>query len=108
MSFIKGMCRPSSNTSRASIARRRPPMSGMCEVVAENATSRPARKIGLRTLTSLICPVPIQAAALDEPFLTRGLEAVRGARLAAVDERELGGRAAHIEGEQIAAAARAA
>ena len=62
MSFIKGMCSPSSNTSRASIARRRPPMSGMCEVVAENATSRPARKIGLRTLTSLMCPVPIHAS----------------------------------------------
>ena len=62
MSFINGMCSPSSNTSRASIARKRPPMSGMCEVVAENATRRPARKIGLRTLTSLMCPVPIHAS----------------------------------------------
>ena len=37
-------------------------MSGMCDVVAENATRRPARKSGLSTLTSLMCPVPIQAS----------------------------------------------
>jgi hypothetical protein len=37
-SHVSGMCRPSSKISRASMARIRPPMSGMCEVVAENAT----------------------------------------------------------------------
>jgi hypothetical protein len=62
MSFISGMWMPSSNTSRASMARSRPPISGMCEVVAENATRRPARKIGLSTHTSLMCPVPIHAS----------------------------------------------
>src|SRR2546427_3555993 len=59
---MRGMCNPSSNTSRASMARRRPPMSGMCDVVAEKATRRPARKSGLSTLTSLMCLVPIQAS----------------------------------------------
>ena len=58
--FVSGMCTPSSNTSRASMARMRPPMSGMCEVVAEKATSRPPWKIGFTRHTSLRCPVPIQ------------------------------------------------
>jgi len=49
-----------------------------------------------------------QAAALDEPFLARGLEAVRGERLAPVDERELGGGAAHVEREEVTAAVLAA
>ena len=44
------------------MARIRPPMSGMCEVVAEKATSRPPWKIGLSTETSLMWPVPIQAS----------------------------------------------
>ena len=46
--------------------------------------------------------------ALDEAPLPRGLEAVRGQRLAAVDEGELRRRAAHVEGEEIAAAVRRA
>jgi hypothetical protein len=36
------------------MARMRPPMSGMCEVVAENATSRSRWKTGLSTETSLM------------------------------------------------------
>ena len=49
-----------------------------------------------------------QPAALDEALLPRRLEAVGGERLAAVDQGELGGGAAHVEGEQIAAAVGAA
>ena len=44
------------------MARIRPPMSGMCEVVAEKATSLSRWKIGLSTETSLMWPVPIQAS----------------------------------------------
>ena len=44
------------------MARMRPPMSGMCEVVAEKATSLSRWKIGLSTETSLMWPVPIQAS----------------------------------------------
>jgi hypothetical protein len=40
----------------------RPPMSGMCEVVAEKATRRSPWKIGLSTETSLMWPVPSQAS----------------------------------------------
>src|SRR4029450_7408132 len=40
-----------------------------------------------------------EAAALDEAALSRRLEAVRRQRLAAVNERELGGGAAHVEGQ---------
>jgi hypothetical protein len=61
-SLVSGMCRPSSKISRASMARIRPPMSGMCDVVAEKATRRPRWKIGLSTETSLMWPVPIQAS----------------------------------------------
>jgi hypothetical protein len=49
-----------------------------------------------------------QARALDEAPLARGLEAVRGQGLAAVHEGELRRRAAHVEGEEIAAAVRRA
>ena len=49
-----------------------------------------------------------QPAALHETLLPRGLERVRGERLAAVHERELGGRAPHVEREQVAAAVLAA
>jgi hypothetical protein len=60
MSLTSGMWKPSSKTSRESIARTRPPISGMCEVVEENAMSRLPRKIGLTRHTSERCPVPIQ------------------------------------------------
>ena len=46
-----------------------------------------------------------QPAALDEAPLPRGLEAVGGERLAPVHQRELGGGAAHVEGEHVAARA---
>ena len=60
------------------------------------------------SISSMVGDADGQAAALDEALLARGLEAVRGQRLAAVDERELGGGAAHVEGEEIAAAVRRA
>src|SRR5215469_13730156 len=44
------------------MARTRPPMSGMCEVVAEKATKRPSWKIGFARHTSLMCPVPCQGS----------------------------------------------
>ena len=47
-------------------------------------------------------------AALEEALLARRLEVIRRQRLSAVDERELGGRAAHVEGEQVAAGVLAA
>ncbi len=37
--WVRGMWKPSSNSSRASMARMRPPISGMCEVVAAKATN---------------------------------------------------------------------
>src|SRR5205807_8175952 len=49
-----------------------------------------------------------QPAALHEALLARGFEGVGGERLAAVDERELGGGAAHVEREQVAVAVFAA
>ena len=39
--------------------RMRPPMSGTCDVVAANATRRPARNTGFTSEMSLRCPVPI-------------------------------------------------
>src|SRR5215813_14172113 len=62
MMRLNGMWRPSSKSSRASMARTRPPMSGMCEVVAEKATRRPPWKIGFTRHTSLMCPVPSQGS----------------------------------------------
>ena len=58
MMRLSGMWIPSSKSSRASMARTRPPISGMCEVVAEKATSRSRWKIGLTSETSLMWPVP--------------------------------------------------
>ena len=49
---------------------------GMCEVVAEKATSRPRWKIGLSTQTSLMCPVPIQGSLVMST--SPGLHASRG------------------------------
>src|SRR5215472_7658409 len=62
MMRLNGMWIPSSKSSRASMARTRPPMSGMCEVVAEKATRRPPWKIGFARHTSLMCPVPSQGS----------------------------------------------
>ena len=62
MNLASGMWKPSSKTSRASMARMRPPMSGMCAVVEEKAMRRSPRKIGLTRHTSLMCPVPIQGS----------------------------------------------
>ena len=45
-----------------------------------------------------------QAAALDEAPLARDLEAVGDRRLAVVDDAELGGGAAHVEGQHVRAA----
>ena len=58
-SFITGMWKPSSNTSRGSTERTLPPMSGACAVEAAKATMRPLRKIGLATVMSLRWPVAI-------------------------------------------------
>ena len=44
------------------MARMRPPMSGMCEVVAAKATSRSPWKIGFTRQTSLMWPVPCQGS----------------------------------------------
>jgi hypothetical protein len=44
-----------------------------------------------------------KAAAFDEPLLTRCLEAIRRQWLPRVDEAQLGGRTAHVEGEQVGA-----
>src|SRR5215468_6601059 len=62
MMRLNGMWMPSSKSSRASMARTRPPMSGMCDVVAEKATKRPSWKIGFARHTSLMCPVPCQGS----------------------------------------------
>src|ERR671934_1580600 len=45
-----------------------------------------------------------QPAALHESFLACRLERVRRERLAAVHERQLRGRPAHVEGQQVAVA----
>src|SRR5215467_716826 len=62
MMRLNGRWMPSSKSSRASMARTRPPMSGMCDVVAEKATKRPPWKIGFARHTSLMCPVPCQGS----------------------------------------------
>src|SRR5204862_43329 len=97
-SRASGMCRPSSKISRASMARMRPPMSGMCEVVAEKATSRSRWKIGLRTETSLMWPVPIHASLVMRTSPGR-IEAAPSSRL---KWRAVAGRAPMHEGLGLA------
>ena len=55
-----GMWKPSSKSSRASVLRMRPPMSGTWLVVAPKPTMRPPWKTGRTTEMSFKCPVPIQ------------------------------------------------
>src|SRR5688572_20651025 len=54
--FMIGMRSPSSKTSRASAERIRPPISALWQVLANNATNFPPRKIGVVIVMSLICP----------------------------------------------------
>ena len=61
-SFVIGMYRPSSKTSRASADRIRPPMSSMWQVLAKYATTRPSRKIGVTRVMSLIWPAVIHGS----------------------------------------------
>ena len=56
-SFMIGMRRPSSYTSRDSAERIFPPMSAAWHVFAKNAIGRPARKTGVTTVMSLIWPL---------------------------------------------------
>src|SRR6266545_1035037 len=55
-SFMIGMRSPSSKTSRASAERIRPPISALWQVLANNATILPLRKIGVVIVISLIWP----------------------------------------------------
>ena len=59
---LTGMiCSPSPNTSRASVLREPgdcPPMSLLCPMLAQNATTRPSWKTGSTTTMSLGCGQP--------------------------------------------------
>src|SRR5262249_42372662 len=60
--FMIGMRSPSSNTSRASAERIRPPISALWQVLANNATSLPLRKIGVVMVMSFIWPAVCQGS----------------------------------------------